>query len=331
MTEGVSYVTERFMPTGVEPPDARARAAKFVLERWRDITFDGHEEWLVKRFLPRRGLAAIYGKPGSFKSFVAQHIALCVATGEPWAGRRTCTAPVVYIAAEGAAGFRKRKMGYEKAKPSLPADLPFALISTAPNLGVDPGDLPALKAAIEKTGVIPGLIVIDTVAQTLFSADENSTGMTALIANAGTIARHFDCLVLFVHHVGLQADRRLRGHTSLAGALDAQILCERKENEDRAVLTLQKLKDDTSSVCLLARLARVVVGHDEDREEISTLSSRASKTWGRPRTRNRRAPFDLRRRAGWSWKSSSKRSTRPGKPSGLSPTARSSLRRTMTS
>ena len=37
------------------------------------------------------------------------------------------------------------------------------------------------------------------------------------------------------------------------------------------MLTLQKLKDDASDVRLSARMSRIVIGYDEDGEEISTL------------------------------------------------------------
>ena len=145
------------------------------------------------------------------------------------------------------------------------------MIAAAPNLGAAPGDVEALGAAIESAGVAPGLIVIDTLAQTLGSADENGSGMTAFVANAGEIASRFKCLVLIIHHVGLNDDKRLRGHSSLAGALDATMLCERRGNELVASLTLQKLKDEASDARLLARLSRVVMGQDEDGDEISTL------------------------------------------------------------
>ncbi|MGB5087054.1 MAG: AAA family ATPase [Methylocystis silviterrae] len=247
------------------------RRNRFVLEPWESITHDNDEEWLVKRILPRRGVAALYGKPGSFKSFVAFHIAVSVASGRQWAGRRVTQAPVVYIAAEGAAGLRKRKAGFTKAHRDLPGGVPFSLISSAPNLGTDRGDLAALVSAIEGAGVAPGLIVIDTLAQTLGAADENGSGMTAFVANAGEIASRFKCLVLIVHHVGLSDDKRLRGHSSLAGALDATMLCERLANELATTLTLQKLKDEASDFRLLARLSRVVMGQDEDGDEISTL------------------------------------------------------------
>lgn len=95
--------------------------------------------------------------------------------------------------------------------------------------------------------------------------------MTAFVANAGALASRFNALVLIVHHTGLGDDRRMRGHSSLNGALDAQILCERVDGDLAATLTLQKLKDDASEVRLRARLERVVIAHDEDGDEVSTL------------------------------------------------------------
>jgi len=255
------------------PPGEPASPAhqKFSLEPWRDIAFVVFAEWLIKQFLPLQGLAVIFGKPGSFKSFVALHLALCIALGRPWGRRRVAQRNVVYIAAEGSAGLRKRKAGYQVAQPDLPADLRFALISAAPNLGTDKGDLDALVAAIAAADIKPGLIVLDTLAQTIGAGDENGAGMTAFVSNAGALASRFNALVLIVHHTGLGDDRRMRGHSSLNGALDAQILCERVDGDLAATLTLQKLKDDASEVRLRARLERVVIAHDEDGDEVSTL------------------------------------------------------------
>jgi hypothetical protein len=246
-------------------------ATRFTPQPWSQIAFDGKEEWTVKRILPRVGLAAIFGKPGSFKSFIVAHIGLSVALGWDWAGRRVHRAPVIYVAAEAAAGLRKRKAGFQIAHPSLGDDVPFLMVPTAPNLGAEKGDLAALVTAIEAAGVSPGVIVLDTLAATLAGNDENGSGMTAFVANAGALAEKFKCLVLVVHHTGLGDDRRMRGHSSLLGALDAAILCERVESDLAATLTLSKIKDDSSDVRLVARLERVVIGHDEDGDEISTL------------------------------------------------------------
>ena len=120
-------------------------------------------------------------------------------------------------------------------------------------------------------GVAPGLIVVDTLAQTLGAGDENGGGMITFVANATALANHFRCFVLIVHHVGLGDDKRMRGHSSLIGAIDAQLLCERREGELSTTLTLQKLKDEESRVKLAAHLSRIVIGRDEDGEDVSTL------------------------------------------------------------
>lgn len=246
-------------------------AQKFRVETWSEIVYDGREEWAVKRLLPRVGIAAVFGKPGAFKSFIVSHISLCVALGWDWAGRRVNQSSVVYVGAEAAAGLRKRKAGFVACNADLPDDIPFALIPAAPNLGSDKGDLQTLISSVESAGLKPGVIVLDTLAATLGAGDENGAGMTAFVGNAGALAQHFGALVLCVHHTGLADDRRMRGHSSLLGALDAAILCERVEGDLAATLTVAKVKDDTSDVRLLVRLSRIVIGQDEDGEDISTL------------------------------------------------------------
>ena len=256
------------------PPFEQEAPAKgrFRPTPWCEIEFRADQEWLVKRVLPLCGVAAIYGESGSFKSFVAMHIALCVALGEPWGGRKTRAAPVVYIAAEGAFGLRKRKAGYLAAR-SLPEDLPFHLIDAAPNFGRLDGDADALVADIEAARVSPGLIVIDTIAQTLKGADENGEGMSALIANAQRLAQRFKSLVLLVHHVGHgdDAKKRLRGHSSLPAALDASLHCERTPGDLSATLTLRKAKDEEDGGRFALTLARVEIGEDADGDSVSTL------------------------------------------------------------
>jgi hypothetical protein len=257
-----------FDPAGAP---ASSTPRKFTLEPFEAICFDSREEWLVKRLIPRQGVGAFYGASQSFKSFIVSDLALHIALGWEWAARRVTQAPAIYIAAEGAAGLRKRKIGFERSHSNLPACVPFYLISAAPNLGTEQGDLAPLAAAIEGADVTPGLIVIDTLAQSLGAGDENGAGMIQFVANATALANKFRAFVLIVHHVGLADDKRMRGHSSLIGGVDAQILCERKDGALSTSLTLQKLKDEASSVKLTANLGRVVIGRDEDGDDISTL------------------------------------------------------------
>jgi hypothetical protein len=257
---------------GYSGREAPPRAPKFVLEPFESIKFESKEEWLVKRILPRQGFVSLFGASQSFKSFVVSDLAMHVALGWEWAGRRVEQSAAVYIAAEGAAGLRKRKVGFELTHAErLPEKVRFFLISASPNLGTERGDLADLIAAVESAEVAPGLIIIDTLAQSIGAGDENGAGMILFISNATALANHFKACVIAIHHIGLSDDKRTRGHSSLLGGVDAQILAERKEGTFSTTITLQKLKDEASNLKLTARLSRVVIGTDGDGEEVSTL------------------------------------------------------------
>ncbi len=256
----------------LDPRATKQQANPFKLVDWNDIEFDPNEEWRVEDVLPMRGFGLLYRKPRSFKSFVALDVMIHVALALPWAGKRVEQGRVVYVVAEGQRGMRKR-IAALKAKYNVARDI-FAVIEGAPNLGAAEGDLLALIAAVEGSGIKqPAVIVVDTTAKAIGAAEENGAGMAAFVLNADKLAQHFDCLVLGLHHVGLgeDAQKRPRGHSSLGGALDVQILCERPGDERRTSLTIQKLKDEADGVCLEAHLSRVVVGADKYGKEISTL------------------------------------------------------------
>ena len=149
--------------------------------------------------------------------------------------------------------------------------MPFYLVETAPDLGTEKNDLDALIASVESVGVAPRLIIIDTLAQTLNGGEENNTGMVHFVANATALAIHFKCCVIAVHHVPLADDKRLRGHTSLHGGADALLLTERNGGDLTTTLSLEKLKDEEDGFKLIARLDRIVIGQDDDGDDVSTL------------------------------------------------------------
>lgn len=173
--------------------EAKDEAAPFPLIAWKDIAFNLEEEWRVERVLPLVGLACLYGGPGSVKTFILLDLFARMARGGFWAGREVKQCPVVYIAAEGGNGIKKRIAAMKKvaAEKGLPADIPFHIVPVAPNLGTGDGDCKKLIADIEATGAQPGAIAIDTTTQSLGGADENGAGMDALVVNATALATHF--------------------------------------------------------------------------------------------------------------------------------------------
>ncbi|HLH49879.1 MAG TPA: AAA family ATPase [Roseiarcus sp.] len=245
----------------------------FPIEMCDDIAFDVENEDLIDGVLPKVGVAMLYGKPGSLKTFVSFDWGMSIGKGDAWGGRRVERGFVVYIAAEGSGGLRKRKKGYEMAR-GIPRGTPFALMPAAPNLGTDKGDLAKLFATIDAYEIKPAAIFIDTASKSLGSGDENGSGMQTLINNAVAISLKFQCCVILVHHVGVAegTEKRPRGFSGSTGGVETQILCERPdEAERRAVLTIQKQKDDEDNVAFDVILDRVVVGTNRRGKVHSTL------------------------------------------------------------
>jgi hypothetical protein len=94
--------------------------------------------------------------------------------------------------------------------------------------------------------------------------------MSAYVCAADAIRDAFGCLVVIVHHCGLDTSRP-RGHTSLAGAADAQI-CVKRDTAGTVVAEVEFMKDGEAGARLVSRLAVVEVGQDEDGEPITSCS-----------------------------------------------------------
>jgi hypothetical protein len=253
-----------------------AKPNKFKFESVADIlaNFDpGNEEWLVKKVLPRVGVGTLFGQSMSFKSFVALDIGGYIANGWNWGDRKTRQGAVVYVAAEGAAGVRKRVVGFQQYNREHGAAslAPFHMTAVAPNLGTGQDDLKELIAAVEANCPNPAFVILDTAAQSLGGADENGQGMAQLLINAIALSNHFSCFVLMVHHVGLSDDQRMRGWSGLKCGIDVEMLCEREPKTMITTLSLKKLKDEETSLKLAVSMDRIIIGHDEDGDEVSTL------------------------------------------------------------
>ncbi|MCW6506902.1 helicase RepA family protein [Lichenifustis flavocetrariae] len=274
MTEGLdpaAYVTTR----RYEPEDASrpAKPPRFLIEPLSAIRPVLTGSWLIKGLLPSHGLAVLYGAPGCGKSFVALDMSLHVAAGKDWAGRRVRQAGVIYVAAEGGTGFRKRVAAAREAH-DIPISAPFGLITVAPNLGVEKGDAETLIREVrEQCAVLkfqPGLVLLDTLARSIVGADESSSkDMGLFVSNAEAIGADLDALVVPIHHTGKSGtDRGMRGSSALHGATNAE--WEILSGEGGKTIRVGKQKDGEDDVSWPFRLRTVEVGQDEDNDPVTT-------------------------------------------------------------
>jgi len=231
--------------------------------------------WLIEDWLPKTGIAAIYGHPGSGKSFLALHMAAHVAQGATWHDRHVEQGLVVYVVAEGQTGFKNRIVAM-RASGELSADAPFVLIPTPIDLQSVEGDAGALAATIRKvvggTGMKLGMVVVDTLSKTFGAGKENTDDMVSYVNNCQRIASEFDCLTVVVHHRPKESESRdLRGHSSLRGNIDTAILVEAG---DIKTATTLKQKDGEDNQRIRFSLERVIIGTDKRGKEISTCLTR---------------------------------------------------------
>jgi hypothetical protein len=227
------------MTTGQLHAVASAGNERFRLLKFEDLEKLPRGEWLVDRIIEVNSQVLVYGPSGDGKSFVALGLALSVASGEPWHGRKVKQGPVVYIAAEGGRGILRRVKAWKRKHPNANIDNAFWVID-APQLR-NPVERSVLSARLQ--GLRPVLIIVDTLARTFVGGDENTAkDMGEWIAGAAKPQAEFGATVLTVHHSGKSKSAGERGSSALPAAVDTIIRVEKDGN--RVSLTCEKQKDE---------------------------------------------------------------------------------------
>jgi len=240
---------------------------RFNVQRATLFAHEQSKTWIIKGVLPAADLAVMYGASGSGKSFVALDMAVHIAQGKPWRGRRTAQGRVVYIAAEGGQGFRKRLAAYSKHHGIDLTQLPLGVIQGAPSL-LDQDDVVDLATSIVQWGKAD-LIVIDTLAQCMIGGNENGAeDVSQALANCRRISEITGALVLLIHHSGKDRSKGARGWSGMRAAADAEIEITRTNNQRAMQLT--KSKDAEDNLKWHFELLVVPIGTDEDGDVIDS-------------------------------------------------------------
>lgn len=256
--------------------------AKYKLISGADYLKRPKPQWIIKDFLPKADIGALYGESGAGKTFVALDMALAIARGESWLGRDTVKGRVVYIAAEGAGGLRNRLEAYCIANEITLDGLPIQIIPAAPNF-LDSADCLEVAKSI-RAGSEDGIagcsgaadvIFVDTLAQVTIGGNENAAeDMGKAIANCKNIHVATGAMVIVVHHSGKDASKGLRGSSVLKGALDVNVEVYRDERDTSLRrMKLEKLKDGEDGDEWEFRLSTVELSCDDplDEQQTSTV------------------------------------------------------------
>ena len=241
-----------------------------------DIHPNTGRNYLIKGLIPHEGLVVVWGSPKSGKSFWTFDISMHIALGQEYRDRRVDQGPVVYVACEGAEGFKARVEAFRRHHlAEYHEPVPFYLVPAHLDLINENTHLIAAINA-ELTTDSPAVVVLDTLNRSLVGSESKDEDMAAYIRAADTIRTTFKCAVIVVHHCGVDASRP-RGHTSLTGAADVQISVKRQSGGGIST-RVEFAKDMADGAETFSTLESVEIGTDEDGDTIMSCVIVATET-----------------------------------------------------
>ena len=257
-------IAKEFAP---DPPKQaeKPKPPKLIkIESW-DTIQDEPVQWLIEGVIPVGSFTALYGPPGSFKSFIALDIAEAIATGRSWMGKPVDKpGAVLYLAGEGFGGIGARIKAC-KLHHQTEDGAPIYIVRHQLNLRSSAEDFNALMLAVvqlvEQTGMEFRLAIVDTLARAFGGGNENSSeDMGAFITAMGKVQEFLNCALMVLHHSGKDAAKGLRGHSSLLGAVDTELELLRFDEQMKGVLTISKQKDGADNERFGFEMVEVQIG-----------------------------------------------------------------------
>jgi hypothetical protein len=254
-----------------EPPTEPARTVQMLtIDEVRAASQS--VKWLVKNTVPAESIGIMFGGSGTFKSFIALDMALHVAHGMEWLGKRTTRSTVLYLAAEGGSGLWHRIDAWHRFRGMTWDDIDFRIIPVSVDLAQDSM---LLLEASNTLSITPKLAIIDTLSQT-FSGEENSaTEVAAYLREIGaTLRDSWQATVLILHHSGHSATERPRGSSAIRANSDFMLGVFRDADQMLATVECCKLKDGALWKDQNFQLTVEDLGQDADGDPITSLVAR---------------------------------------------------------
>lgn len=191
-------------------------------------------DWVVEDLLLKGGVSLLVAKPKVGKSTLARQLALCVARGSSFLGRKTALGSVIYLALEERRGdvcFHFHKMGATGQEPikiyvgSAPTDV-----------------LVQIRQIVEVEH--PVLVIVDTLIRFIKLKDSNDYAQASVLFEPVlALARETNTHVALLHHArkGETAgiDSAL-GSTAFAASVDTILVMSRGENST-TIQSIQRL------------------------------------------------------------------------------------------
>jgi len=189
-------------------------------------------EWIVDHLIPVQGLVALSGMPGSYKSFITQHLALCTAIGSPLFGKfPTKQGKVLIIDKENQPRIIQQRFRLLGAKSFL--DI-FFLNS---DFFIEDKQLVNNVCDVIKTRSI-SLVIIDSLIRIYRGKNENASNDMAVVFRELKSIQDAGAAIVFTHHHRKQsflqkntAAENMRGSSDILASVDCHLAIDKLEEE----------------------------------------------------------------------------------------------------
>lgn len=199
--------------------------------------------WLLPGFIPAQGTGIMYGKRGTYKSFIALDMAATLAHGiaGQW-GAAPVQHDVLFLAGEMPNGTaRLRYPAWAEWRERNPTEGRLAILPGVPQLH-NREAWEGIKLDMDALQMRPSLVIVDTLSRLMTGLDENTAKDAVMtISFMEDLARYYECFVLAVHHEGKDASREARGSSVLIDNPDMAIQLKKQGNG--VEMRIKKQKD----------------------------------------------------------------------------------------
>jgi putative DNA primase/helicase len=200
--------------------------------------------WTVKGVLPAGGISLLVAKPKTGKSTLARKLAVDVAQGSDFLGKKTHQGPVIYLALE------EKRDEVRKHFDALGVggdEQIYVHCAAAPQDAI-----PALIEIVKEKK--PQLLIIDPILRMIRLSDANDYARVNLaLEPLVALAREFKTHVLMVYHLGkgerADAADQVLGSTAFYAAVDTLLIMKRTDRY-RTIQSRQRYGEDLPETVL---------------------------------------------------------------------------------
>jgi predicted transcriptional regulator len=229
-------------------------------------------EYLVAKILEIATVSLLYGESGTGKTFIALAVALAVAFGKDWLGRRVKQGPVLYFYQEGKLGLKKRVkvwLTYYGVE-SLPTNIRFITVPTHLT-----HDREYILNAIEEQDTPPVLVIVDTFSNCAPGVSQNNQEeVYPVLAVGHEIAKAYNSHFMFIHHDNKNGD--YNGSKAFRNHVDTMILVEKGNTDGSIILHSKKSREEEPFGDIALQLLRVEL--DDELSSCVVVTSDAKTT-----------------------------------------------------